>query len=534
MNLGRDVRHGARIGRAEFRRSVRQIRGDNRRLLGVGFAVLIFGMQIAFSLPVAYFAGRTARSVAAVPFLAPGAVILPAGLLLFAAFTTLERIGGVEAEDLLLTAVHPRAVVVGLIGAEIGRLAVWLGIPIAALAVAFAAGLGSPSLVVTAVLVLLPLLCCAAVWGYALGIAVLRVLRRLPGIRRVLKAVGILVFVVFVVGSQFAGQYIAERPVSVEGLLSAVTFEPLTDYVALAFLGTPLSRPMSPEAVAVLAALVALTPVGLAVASRQASELWLSDAPRRERSRRTSSSAGGFAPPRPFARTKSARIAWGTLVRAARNPQELNHLLMAIFFVGPFGGVFVQSGSLGPLAAGVGVGLGTYLAGATFGLNPLGDDRPQLPLLLLTETPTRTLVRGRMLAGLAVGLPVAVLVPLASVAVGVSPSFAVAFAAAGVGLCVAAAAFAVGVGAAYPIYEEREVWGTETVVPSTLVMVTYMFVVGGGTAVGVVLLWFTLAGHLGVTPAFVGGAGAYLLLACGVPLLSYRYAIRRYRDYTFD
>ncbi|WP_336025103.1 hypothetical protein [Halobellus salinisoli] len=39
--------------------------------------------------------------------------------------------------------------------------------------------------------------------------------------------------------------------------------------------------------------------------------------------------------------------------------------------------------------------------------------------------------------------------------------------------------FAVGVGSAYPIYEEREIWGTEAVVPSTFVMMVILLVIGG-------------------------------------------------------
>ena len=209
---------------------------------------------------------------------------------------------------------------------------------------------------------------------------------------------------------------------------------------------------------------------------------------------------------------------------------------MILFFIGPLGTTVVQSSgdALGPLVAGTGVGLGTYLAGATFGLNPLGDDRPQLPLLLLTETDPRTIIRGRLLAGLAIGIPVAVLIPLASVIIGTAPLSGLVFAAVGVGMCLAAALFAVGLGSSYPIYEEREVWGTETVVPSTLVMTVYLFVVGGGTILGLIATWYALTGHLVVTPVFGVGFGVYLLLTVGISYGLYRYAIRRYRRYTVD
>ena len=209
---------------------------------------------------------------------------------------------------------------------------------------------------------------------------------------------------------------------------------------------------------------------------------------------------------------------------------------MAVFFVAPLGtAVFQSSGdAIGLLVGGMGVGLGTYLAGATFGLNPLGDDRPQLPLLLLTETTPQAIVRGRLLAGVAVGLPIAVLVPLVSVLLGTPPSHAVAFAVVGIGMCLAAAMFAVGIGSAYPIYEEREFWGSESVVPSTLVMIGDLFVVGGGTILGLFVTWFAVTGNVVLTPVFVVGFGVYLLVTVGVSYGSYRYAVRRYRRYTVE
>ena len=536
MSLRRDTRQGVRIGRAEFVRSVRSALRDTRRLIGLGFAVLFFGGNLLFALPAAYVVGRTVRSVTAIPFFGLAATALPVLLVALATLRTLERIGSIEAEGLLLMTVHPRAVVVGLIGAEIARLSVWFGIPLAALVVAFALGLGSPSLIVTIGLVVGPLICWAAVWGYACGIGVLRVFRRLPTVRRALKASWVLAMLGLVVGSQFVGRYVVEEGTSVQAILSSLSFAPLADYVALAFVGTPLAQPISVRALGILVVLVALTPVGLVVATRQASTLWLTDAPNRGRTRRARISTGGFTPPRPFARSNAGRLAWGFLVRTVRHPQELSHLVMILFFIGPVGTAIVSASgdALGPLVAGTGAGLGTYLAGAAFGLNPLGDDRPQLPLLLLTEASPRTLVRGRLLAGLALGVPVAVLVPIASILLGTDPLTGLVFAAVGSGTCLAAALFAVGLGSAYPIYEERELWGSETVVPSTLVMMVYAFVVGGGTIIGILLTWYVLTGHLVVTPVFGVGFALYLLLTVGISYGSYQYAIRRYRRYTVD
>ncbi|MFD1600079.1 hypothetical protein [Halobellus rarus] len=536
MSLRADLRHGLRIARAEFVRSVRGYARDRRRLLGLAVAVLFFGGNLLFSLPTAYLLGRTVRSADAIPFLGPAATALPFLLVALAALRTLERIGRPEAEELLLSTVHPRAAVIGLICAEIARLAIWFGLPIAAVVAAFALGLGSATFPLTVAVVVLPLVCWAAVWGYALGIGFLRLFRWLPALGRAAKIGGFLGMLALVLASQSIGRLVADGSFSVRGALDAVTIGPLTEYVAVAFLGTPLSRSLSPVGPGILLLFVALTPLGTAVAARSAKTLWFTDASKPERATRSKTSSGGFAAPRPFAATKPGRIAWGHLVRAVRHPQEFSHLVMIVFFLGPVGTTFVQSSgdALGALAAATGVGLATYLAGATFGLNPLGDDRPQLSLVLLSGTTPRTLVRGRVTAGVAVSAPVAALVPAAALGLGAAPELAGAFAAVGLPMCVAASLFSVGLGASYPIYEEREFWGAETVVPSTLVMVAYLFVVGGGTVIGLLATWFVASGRLTATPLVAGGLSVYVLTTAGVSYGSYRYAVRRYRRYAFD
>lgn len=533
MRLRQDVRHGLRIGRAEFVRSFRGYLGNSRRVLGLLITVLVLGGMLLFALPTAYVLGQTARSVTGVPFFAPVATLVPLSLLSLSVFRTLERLGHIDGADFVLLAVHPRAVVIGLITAEMGRLSLWFGIPVGAVVVTFALGMGSPLLVASGGAVALPLVCCAAVWGYAGGIAVLRLLRHLPTLRRLLKGVGIIAMVGLVVASQLAGQFIVESDLSVQRLLSTVTFDPLAEYVALAFVGTPVSRPTSLGAVAVLAALLALTPVGLAVSTRQVSTLWFTAPVDNDASTQVQRSSGGFSPPRPFAWTTAGSIAWGILVRGRRDPAELSHLLIAVFFIAPVGTMLVEFSSdvLGPLIAGAGVVLATYLSGATFGLNPLGDERPQLPLLLLIETPAAAFVRGRLLAGVAIGVPVAVLSSLVSIWFGITALQAAATATVGVGMCLVAAMFAVGIGSAYPIYEEREFWGTNTVVPSTLVMMVYLFVVAGGTVLGLFVTWFAITGNVVLTPVFGVLFGTYLLLTVGVSYGSYRYALRRHRRY---
>jgi hypothetical protein len=448
----------------------------------------------------------------------------------------MERLGGVDGADRILTTVHPRALVIGLVLAEVSRLTLWFGVPIAAVVVAFAVGLGAPTLPVTAGLVFLPALICTAVWGYALGITGLRVLRRLPALRRLLKIGGVAALVALVVLSQVAARSLATGSVSIAAVLDALTVRLLADTLALAFVATPLDGGTSAAAAAVLVGWLAATPVGLVAAERSAAALWFGDAAVDDARSRSAAVAGGegFAPPRPFAWSAAGRIAWGHLSRAVRQPQDLSHLLVLLFVGGPMLGSVV-SGSDGGDGSGLllaGTGVGAYLAGATFGLNPLGDDRLQLPLVLLTETPPRTFLRGRATAGLAVGLPVATALPVLSVAVGTPPVIGLGFAALGIGLSGVAAGFALGLGCAYPIYEARELWGAETVAPSTLVLVGYSLVATGGTVTWLLLAWFALSGALDPTFVVLFGVTVLTILTGGSAVLSYRYARRRYRTYT--
>lgn len=532
MTLGQDVHHGARIARAEFIRSLREAVRDRRQVIGLLITGLFYGGSLLFVLPTVYFLGRTTRSVTSIPYFGGAITVFSVILLWASVLRTAQQIGTIESEELMLLTVHPRAVVLGVIGAEVAHLAVWFGVPLGAIATAFALGMGAPTLPVAAGLVLLPLFCWVSVWGYAGGIGMLRLLRWLPGLQRILKIGGVLALLPLMFGSQLLGASIADGTFSIAGLLEALTFEPLRSYAGLAFVGTELFQPPSIGAVGVLGGLVVLTPVGLAVATRQATAFWFTDDPSPDRSQQTSSS-GGFEPPQPFDARSAGAIAWGHLVQAVRQPQEFAHLTMILFMLGSGAVPILQSdGNVGPIVAGIGVMVGTYLAGAAFGLNPLGDDRPAFPLLLLTDVGPRTLVRGRVIAGLAIGVPVAVAVSLGSIVAGTPVLPAVGFAVVGCGMCLPAATFSVGIGAAYPIYEEQEFWGTETVVPSTGIMMVYLWVVGGGTAIGLLLTWSALTGMGALSLPVAAGVGVYLLLTAGIPYGSYRYAVRRYRTYT--
>lgn len=540
MSLRRDLRRGRRIGRAELRRSLRSYGRDARRLVGLALGVLLLGAPLLLSLPLVHALGRAARAdpALALAVASAAATTLPPGLLVVVALRTVERLGGLDAGALLLTATHPRAVVVGLVVAEVGRLSLWLGTPAALVVATFSLGAGSPTLPATLALVALPPVVAVVAWGYAVGVGALLVLRRLPTVRRVLKGAVVLALAATVVLVQVAAPSAVAGVDSPRALLSSVAAGPLADYAALAFVGTPLAGAVPVTGAVVLVGWLALAAGGLAAATRAATALWLTDDPDPGSAPAgvggSTAAGGGFSPPRPFDRHATGRVAWAVLTRAVRNPGRLAHLLTLAFLAGPLAGGVVRTahgGLLPPLAAGAGVAVGAYLSGATFSLNPLGDDRPHLPLLLLTEPEPRTFLRARVLAGLVVGLPVATAVPLATVAAGTAPPVGVAFAAAGVGLCLAATGLALGLGCAYPVHETREFWGVETVVPSTLVTICYTLVVLVGTALGLVVVRYGFDGSPALTAAL---GGVYLLPTVGVPLAGYAYARRRYRRYTLE
>ncbi|RRJ32695.1 hypothetical protein [Halocatena pleomorpha] len=535
MTGRRDVHHAIRIARAEVIRELRGATGDRRRVIGLLMVGLFYGSGLLFALPAVYALGQATGTVQSIPYLGGIATVAPVSMVVLSIFRTSQQIGTIDSEELVLLTVHPRAVVLGVIGAEVVQSMLWFGVPIGLIATAFALGIGAPTLPVTAGLVLLPLFCWATVWGYAGGIGMLRLFRWLPGLKQLLKIGWALALLPIIVGSQYIGTAIADRTFSIAGLLETLAFEPLQSYVELAFVGTELFHSPSIGAIGVLGGLVALTPVGLAVATRQATTFWFTDDPAPEQPQRTERSVGGFEAPQPFGSTSAGAIAWGHLVRAVRQPQEFAHLMIMLVMLGPAVAPIVQvDGNVGPIVAAIGVVVGTYLAGAAFGLNPLGDDRPAFPLLLLTEAGPRTLVWSRVIAGLAIGAPIAFLIPLGSIVAGTPALFAVGFAVVGCGMCLTAAMFAVGIGAVYPIYEEQEYWGTETVVPSTGIMMVYFWVVAGGTVIGLILTWVVLTGAGSLSLLIAAGVGVYLLLTALVPYGSYRYAIRRYRTYTLE
>jgi hypothetical protein len=313
---------------------------------------------------------------------------------------------------------------------------------------------------------------------------------------------------------------------------------PLAAYGDVLLLGSPAGEPVSATGLAVLVGFVAAVPVGLTATASVASSFWTTEAPR---------SGGGSSPagtvpaspttvPRPFRATKATRIGWHYLRSGVRAPRQFAHLLFLAFMVAPAGSTLLESPEFVYLfAVGASVLFGAVLAGSAFALNPLGQDRSVLSLLFLTATPPRRFVQGRLVAGLTVGLPLAVGGPVVAALLG-PPTLldALGFAAVGALLTATSATVAMALGTAFPRFESRNMYGVEAVTPSTIALLVHNM---GTLVTGLVALVVTgiaLGEGLGAGTLVFGALGVTVVVVLAVGAGSYYYAVRRFRGYTVE
>ncbi|ACV46811.1 MULTISPECIES: hypothetical protein [Halomicrobium] len=523
-----DLRDGAVLARTELRAQVRRIAGNRRQLVGVVVGLLSFGLffPLTFLSQVLTFAEGLASGA---PPLARFGTILVSVLTVgvyFGAATAINqtRVGAIG--PLVRTSIPPEGVVIGRFASETLQATAFAVVPGVVLLVVLVVGAGTPLPALLVLAASLPLLVAGLVAGRTIGATV-----RYLGLLSRLSAWGKAVVLVVLAGTAFVGLQTAIPAVmgddgapSVSALLPG---QPLQAYASV--VAAPLGATPRPLGVAVAAVVLAAVPVGLAAALRIESALLFDDRGDQSGDQRTTSRSV----PRVLAATPATRIAWRYLLRTRRNPKLVSHLSMVLFGALAFAGSLVsQPELLMDLGPGAAVVAGSVLAGATFCLNPMGDDREQLPLLLTSTASTRHLLRGRVVGGLVVGGTVALGVGLPLGLVSDPPLRVLGRTLLTPVVLLAAAGTALGVGAVVPKFERSEYMNVERAHPSTLGTLTYFFGTLVVVGIGLALVWLSVDGGGG--PLLVGAWIVYLAVLAATGVGGYRYAVGKFDRLTID
>lgn len=549
-----NARHAWLIARTEVRRSWRSLQDSSGRLALLAISAVFGALFFLGTLAGVYFFGAAVRTGSIdlpIRYARLGAVGVVLAVAYFAGARTVQETGSIDRADGILTAVASHDVVAGLVLGEFIRFYAIVGLPIVALAAAFAVGVLSVATFVTVVVALVVLVAFGILVGYPLGLLVKLGFARSKLLARSKLIIGILAVVVYLWVI-----FRADFDTLVAPLLGVVGVVPIAWFADLAVAFTPGVAVAWSRVIGALVTLVVGVPLLFAVSIRLAERLWYTDAVQPEGITGTSTDQGASATTGIFGGIVSgvstgvlsgvvteptlaaARKSW---LRARRAPIKLSYIIYPAFlFITPAQQV-VQTGEI-PATLPVLVGVyGAWMTGAAFALNPLGDEGAVLPVSL-TATPEsgKRLVRGVILSGITIGVPVTV---IATVGLGVlsplSVLSVVATAVIGVVLCIGGAALAAGVGVAFPRLDAVNIAGSrEAVVPSLSAFTVFtlvLFILSiPGLLSQIPFLAGALADVLGTSETVVTVVGPVLtaLAVVVVGWFSYRSAVRTLGEYT--
>jgi ABC-2 type transport system permease protein len=415
-------RHALSVGVFEFRWSVRAMWQDKARFAFMALGMLIFPVILTVLVVVFADAIRSVETLP-VPDRIRGTVAL---FCLFGVFMIGQRVVSarprIEAEPLMLTTVSARTVAGGLLVAETLRGLAYLGLPALVLTGAGVYLFGSPASLIMVPAAALLFTATAVVTGAVVGYAVAWLVATSRFVARHKTILGTAASLI-----GMGGYFLFFFPQIGGVSQAALAWLPMGWFADLAVVGTGLLE--SPlRAVGVLVGSAVLLLGGGALVERETVALWFTEPVSVETGDtvRESATVGGEQSP-PSRRdalatavkplgvprvvpTPIRRVAEWTLLRTRRDPNRLTFLLIPVFAIGSSPvGTGLQSGSLRALAAPVCVVLLPWLSGALFAMNPLGDEGAVLPVTL-TAISGKQYVRGLMVPGLVLGLPVVVIV----------------------------------------------------------------------------------------------------------------------------
>jgi len=527
---GGTLRAAWTLTRTELRTTVRHTRGNLRQTVGTGFMLLM-----AVGFPLLLWDGTTGFGRAAAGGVLPIGTLAASYLGVVSAGGYLGFVGGFNQTrvgvvgPLIRTSIPPVAVSVGRFATRtLEGLAGLVPAGVVLLA-GVGVGAGGPLVPLLVGLGSLPVLAVGLVAGRLVGDGARYVNERLQVSLWIRATLFIVVMIAVFVGTQAVLAPVFEdgsflEPGSIGAILPG---EPVQAYASLVF--APLGASIEALGVVIAAALLVIAPLGFLAAIRVETHMLVRDVggdgatPRVE---------GTDSVPRVFDLTPASRIAWRYLLRTRRDPRTLAHLTPVLFGAMGMSGTALEDPhtllTIGPPGI---VIAGSVLAGGAFCLNPLGDDRDQLPLLLTSVPAIGPLLRGRMLAGIVLGLVVTIGVGVPFGLVEYSPAFVLGQSLLAVFLVVVAAGTALGLGAAVPKFERREYMNVERAHPSMVITIAFFM---GGIVVGAIgfgLLWITLTGSALSGVALLAG---YVVVLGLVAVGGYWYATRRFRGLDLD
>jgi hypothetical protein len=405
MSDRRWLRHGVRIGTTEYRRTLRGLRQDSLRLFLVGGAVLAVLAVTAFLVLLMRLFLADLEPTPLPAMLAGLTVPFWGTIVYLYAARALSRTGRIDAESLMLTTTSTRAVVTGLVIAELLRGATYLALPTIILAGAFAATVGAPLSVLSIPLAVTALLASAGIVGYTLGLAGATLVSTSPFIARYKTPLGI-GLAVLLMGPIFA---LSSGRIDFAVLASV----PIAWYTDLLVVGSPI-QPSLLRALGAIGVTIALVGLAGAAVDRLAGIYWYSDPITGTITGVESTSPPEAVSPleaalRPIplslvlSKTPSRTVAARALIQTLRNPGKLSFVLLPVIVAAPtIVNAFGSGIGWEILLAVCFVGI-PWFSGVAFGLNPLGDEGDVLPVTLTTTVSGRTFVRGLAILGFSVG-----------------------------------------------------------------------------------------------------------------------------------
>lgn len=580
------IRHGFRIGLLEFRRTLRALRRNKIRATFMAIGAVIPSL-IGAAVVVAF--ADVIRGIETIS-IQNGDRGMIALSWLFAVFLVGQRVVSVrtriEAEPFVLTSVSARAVAGGLLIAETLRSLAYL-VPLVLLSTGVCVFLlGSP-----ASLVLIPgaavlFAATAVVTGSACGYAVAWLVAISPFVahhRTALGGLGTLLGI---------GGYALFFYPQIGGVdQSSLAWLPVSWFVDLALTGSGLAA-SSYRPVGALLGSVAILLVGSVIVERLTTTLWFTDpvstdgdsgsrAASGEDTQGTTRRDALATAVRPLAVPRALpmptrRVAEWALLRTRRDPNRLLFLVLPVFAIGSTViNAVVQFDAIDTVAAPLAAVALPWVVGSLFATNPFGDEGAVLPVTL-TAVSGRQYVRGLVVPGVLIGLPVVPLVTgLATITSPYTIGEQLGLVALSVFLTCVAVVITPAIGMLLPRFSAISVGQSRDVIPprmSAVAVHAVLTVVPGTLLAGLVvspeMTHTALAGVSGFAPAFLldllasatsdvfavpadwfialgdwilvidrtlfrfGGGGVVTATGTLVSVLSYRYAVRRFDRYT--